>query len=91
MIRRAAPIAVAALFAVMVLPGLLWSQTAPHWPSDQEKRLEQVDGQLLDVQRKRFRAIFFAKDKEAVKQLDEQYKSLQKEQRTLLDATGGAQ
>ena len=88
MSRRFAWFAACALFVVAALPGPLWSQTAPHWPSDQEKRLKEVDGQLLDLQRQRFQAIFFSKDKEAVKQLDARYKSMQKERRTLIEATG---
>jgi len=65
------------------------AQSTPQWPSEQEQRLREVDGQILDLQRQRFRAAFAENpDEEAVKQINEQFRELQKERRKLLEATG---
>jgi septal ring factor EnvC (AmiA/AmiB activator) len=70
------------------LPGsALPQQGAPEWPSQQEERLEQLDAQLLAVQRQRFIAVF-GKDKEEAKRLDERFDEIQKERFEMLRATG---
>jgi hypothetical protein len=59
----------------------------PEWPSEQEQKLKQVDKQVLELQRARFRA-HFGDDKKAAKRLDRQFKELQKDRNELLQATG---
>jgi uncharacterized membrane protein (DUF106 family) len=78
-----------AMLVALVLPAPLWSQEIPYWPADQEKRLKELGDELLEVQRERFQAIFFSKDEEAVKRLDERFSSIQKERRALIKALDG--
>lgn len=84
---RATGLSVALALTFALVPAIS-ADEIPEWPSEQEKALKQADQQLLDVQRARFQAIFFGKDKEKVKRLDKQFKELQKDRNELLEATG---
>jgi hypothetical protein len=62
-------------------------EAAVEWPSEQEKRLEELDGQVLETKRKLFTAKYH-KDSAAVEKLTQEYKDQQKERIELLRATG---
>jgi hypothetical protein len=85
--RTTAVFVALSLFFASVVPAA-WADEVPEWPSEQEQVLKSADKQLLDVQRARFRARFFGKDKEDAKKLDKQFKELQKERNSLLQAMG---
>ncbi len=72
--------------SLLALPVATVGQEVPYWPTAQEQRLKEVDAQVLDVQRQRFRALF-GQDHEAAERLDKQFKELQKERRALLRVT----
>ncbi|OFV86648.1 MAG: hypothetical protein A3J75_06090 [Acidobacteria bacterium RBG_16_68_9] len=84
-----AALALGAALATATVAPPAFAQSVPYWGSEQEERLKEVDGQILDLQRQRFQAIFAKEpDQEAVKRLDKQFRELQKERRKLLEATG---
>jgi len=63
-------------------------QSAGYWPDDPaDQELKAADGKVLDLQRKRFRALF-SNDKKEVERLNKEFRSAQKERRELLRATG---
>jgi uncharacterized membrane protein (DUF106 family) len=82
-----APVAILLIALSLSLASAVSANEVPEWPSEQETQLKQADKELLEVQRARFRARF-SNDKEAAKQLDKQFKELQKDRNELLQATG---
>ena len=81
-----------ALMVALAVAIPAFAQSAPEWPSEQEERLKEFDGKILDLQRQRFRAVFAEnKDEEAIKRINKQFRELQKERRKLLEATGRLQ
>lgn len=67
------------------------SADLPRYADEQEERLKEVDGEVIDAQIARFRAIFAKdKDEEEIKRLNKKFKKLQKTRRELLRSTGKA-
>ena len=65
------------------------SADLPRYADEQEERLKEVDGEVLDAQIARFRAIFAKdKDEDEIERLDKKFKKLQKTRRELLRSTG---
>jgi hypothetical protein len=56
--------------------------------TEQELALRQADREVLEAQRSRFRAIFFAKDPADRKRAEQRFKDVQKKRRQLLQASG---
>lgn len=70
-------------------PALCAAQHATQWPSEQEEKLKQIDRQVLDLQKQRFKLLFQEnKDEKAIERLNEQFREVQKKRAELLRATG---
>jgi hypothetical protein len=79
-------IGLAALAAALCAPALLAADEIPSWPHEQQARLREVEGQVLDVQRKLF-AARQQRDDASVATLSEEFRKLQKERRELIRIT----
>ena len=85
MLRR-----VVGLLAVMALLSPLPAVSGkdmPFWPSPEEERLLEVEGQVLDLQRKLSAARRRGEDEKKVEKLGKEFRTLQKERVKLLRAT----
>ena len=79
----------AALLPALLLasaPGL-GAQDAPYWPSDQERRLAQVESQVVEKMDE-IATARLRDDNEKVESLTKEFKTLQDERVQLLRATG---
>jgi hypothetical protein len=80
---------VALCMASLTWPALGAAQDATEWPSEQEEELKQLDQQLMQMQKQRFRLLFQEnKDEKAIERLNEQFRDVQKRRGELLRATG---
>ena len=86
-IRRAL---VGIFLVISALAGTAGADDAPYWPSEIEQRLDEVDSQVISMQRK-LRAARHGGDAKAVKELESAFKELQQERGQLLRATGRLQ
>jgi hypothetical protein len=83
--RSLATVALVCATLTLAAPAsLLRAQQVPYWPSEQRERLKTLDAELLTVQRQRFQALFFKKDDDAAKRLDQRFKEVQRERQGLL-------
>lgn len=78
------------LFPVLQPPApvLAGELVGGYWPNDPtDEQLKKADNKLLELQRRRFKALF-GKDESEVKRLNKEFSELQRERRRLLRASG---
>lgn len=76
--------------ALCVAPLVAWADDIPYWPSDQAKRLEEVEHAVVEKMDE-ISAARVRNDSGAVERLTKEFKSLQDERVQLLRATGKLQ
>jgi hypothetical protein len=80
------------LFTLWVLTGspivsAARAEDVPYWPSDQERRLSELDAQVLDTMRA-LSAARLRNESQEVDRLSKEFKTIQDERTTLLRAQG---
>lgn len=80
----------AALLVTSALAASAAADDTPYWPSEIERRLNEVDAQVIDMQRK-LRAARHGGDNKAVEKLEGTFRNLQRERGQLLRASGRLQ
>ncbi|MFQ5665056.1 MAG: hypothetical protein ACE5I7_01365 [Candidatus Binatia bacterium] len=83
---RTLVVVLATACAVAAIPVIAAGADIPRWPSEQEARLQELESQVLGLQRK-LAAAQLSGDKEAAKKLAEEFRTLQGERIQLLRAT----
>ncbi len=75
------------VFVAVPIPGTARAEDVPYWPSDQERRLADLDAQVLDTMRA-LSAARLRNEPQEVERLSKEYKTIQDERTALLRAQG---
>jgi len=71
----------------LTLGGPAGAEDVPYWPSDQERRLSELDAQVLDTMRA-LSAARLRNEPQEIERLSKEYKTIQDERTALLRAQG---